>query len=157
MLAHLKGDIVERRHVREERPELEQHAHSAAQFEQLLLGHLTDELPEHTDFPPGRAQRAADQPQEGRLAAPASTHDRDDLPARDNEVDSREHGAGRLVGKGKIGDLDYIFFRHVPSEQKCEVYLIIASTPRLALASPVGQRPTTCSLLYDFYPPIRRS
>ena len=65
-----KCDVVERRHVGEQRAELEQHSDAPAQREQPLVVELVDHLAGNAHLP-RLGQRPADETQQRRLAAAA--------------------------------------------------------------------------------------
>jgi hypothetical protein len=111
VLAHLVGDIVKDRDVGEQGAELEEHAHPPPQCVQFLVVQMRHRLPVDQHLAAARSQLAADQPQQRRLAATGTTHDGDDLAARDLQADAVEDRA-ILVGKIKAADLDEIFGRH---------------------------------------------
>ena len=53
-----------------------------------------------------RAELAADQAQDRRLAAARAAHDRDDLAARDRHVDAAQHRPPAVVAERDVGHLD---------------------------------------------------
>ncbi len=91
MLAQGEGDVVEHRHVGEQRAELEQHAHPATQRVQTVARLRADVLPVKQHLAALRTHEAADQPQHRGLAAPRTAHDRDHPAARKAQVQVRQN------------------------------------------------------------------
>jgi hypothetical protein len=90
VLAQREGDVVEHGQVGEQRAELEQHAHLAAQAVQAVGVELVHHFAADRHFALLRADLAADQAQHGGLAAAGTTHDGDDLPAREVHAQVRQ-------------------------------------------------------------------
>jgi len=105
VLADRKSDIVEHRHVGEQRTELEQHAHLSAQCVQLVVRHLAHLVFLQAHAPAARAQLSADTAQQGGLAAAGSAHDGDHLAARNLHVDSLQHRAAIII-ELEVFDID---------------------------------------------------
>ena len=65
-----------------------------------------------------RAQLAADQAQDRRLAAAGAAHDRDDLAARDRHVDARQDRPAAVVAERHVGELDGDFGRTAAADER---------------------------------------
>ena len=90
MFAQRERDVVEHRHVGEQRAELEQHPHAPAQRIELAGRQARQVLARDVHDPAAGPQLPADQAQQSRLATAAAAHDRHHLPARDVEIDAAQ-------------------------------------------------------------------
>jgi len=90
VLAHQISDVVEDRDIGKQRAKLEQHAHPSAHRVELGVIHAGHRLAVDGQRPARRLQLAADQAQQRRLAAARAAHDRNELAARNLEIDSVE-------------------------------------------------------------------
>ncbi len=106
VLAHRKRDVLEHRHVGEQRAELEQHA----DLRRIRNSSSRDDFPTggpDTHLTRLRLQLAADQAQDRGLAAAGAAHDRDDLAPGNGEVDPAAPAAGD-VAERHVGQFDRI-------------------------------------------------
>ena len=85
-------------HVGEQRAELEQHAHAAAQIVDRLLVKLVYELPVDSDLSSCRLDYPRDESQQRRLPRSAHPHDGNHLTAWNGHIDPGEHGS-TIVGE----------------------------------------------------------
>src|SRR5258706_255078 len=105
---HRKGDVLEHRPVGEKPPRLEHHPHLAAQRVKGMRVELVDHLARDLDGAAVRFRLAADQPEQGRFPRAACAQDRDELAARNLQVQPLQE-LPRAVGEFDAGDLDQIF------------------------------------------------
>ena len=106
MLAQREGHVVEDREVGEQRAELEQHAHAPPLTKELRTVAGIDQLA--VEDHPAAAGRgnAADQAQQGGLAAARAAEDGRDLAAREAQADVVEDRSARVVAERDVVDLD---------------------------------------------------
>lgn len=107
VLTQLKRHVLENSYVSEERAELEQHAHAAAQLVQTILIKLPHLHAIDPQTPAGRSERAANQPQQRGLATAGIPHDGDDLSTMRGQIDVFEHRA-LAIGEREITDFDEV-------------------------------------------------
>src|SRR5690606_9718298 len=87
VLAQRKGDVLERGEVGEQGAELVEHAHASPQAIEPVAVETMHVLAVEHDRALLRAQLAADQPQDGRLARAGASDQRDDLSALETHRD----------------------------------------------------------------------
>ena len=107
MLAQREGDVLEHREVGEQRAELEQHAHLAAQPVQAFRVEPVDDLPVDGHRALLRADLAADQSQYRGLARAGAAHHSDQLAAREVHAQVRQDRA-ISIRKMQIADFDEV-------------------------------------------------
>ena len=91
VLAQRERHVLEHGLVREQRAELKQHAHLAAQRVQAVARLRADVLSVEHDLAAARLHEAADQAQGRGFAAAGAAHDRDHLPTRETHVQVRQN------------------------------------------------------------------
>ena len=99
VLAQRERDVLEHRHVGEQRAELEQHAHLAAQRVQAVARLRADIGAVEQHLAAARTHETADQAQHGRLAATRPAHDRNNLPTPEAQV---QVGQDEAVAVAKV-------------------------------------------------------
>jgi hypothetical protein len=105
VLAQREGDVLVHRHVGEEGPELEQHAHLAPHLVEPCAVEAAGRMTKHPRFSVRRQVRTHDDPQQRGLPAPRLPHDAHDRAARNREVDVAQHRARGLVPERDVADL----------------------------------------------------
>jgi len=105
------GHVVEHGEVGEQAAGLEHHAHPAAQEVQGVVAQLVHHLAVHLDVAAGGYGLAADQAQQGGLAAAAGAEQADHAAARNAQVETLEEFAF-AVGETQILDIDQGFGGH---------------------------------------------
>jgi hypothetical protein len=105
MLAQCERDILEHRHVGEQRTELKQHPELAPHLEQSVAIHIGHRLLGDQHPARARLQLTADQAQDRRLATAGAAHDRHDFPARDSHGDAFQDNPG-VVSERDVAHFD---------------------------------------------------
>jgi len=106
VLAQREGDVLEHGEVGEQRAELEQHPEAAALRVQPLAVARIDLLAVEQHAPRAGAMGAADQAQQGRLAAAGAAENGRDLAARELQRHVVQDRSTRVVAERDVVDLD---------------------------------------------------